>query len=85
LFNLLSVQKGRFNLLLRCFGRAAGVVDKAKAAIVDFGKVGRTRVLELDAKGLFKGRVQNAELRLGQVGSDGIVIGRTLWMSATVR
>jgi hypothetical protein len=88
MLNLLSVQEGRFNLLLRRFGRAAGVVDKAEAAIVDIGEVGRTRALELGAKGLFKGRVQKGELRVGQVGSDGsdgIVIGRTVWISSKVR
>jgi hypothetical protein len=55
---------------------------------VDIGKVGRTRALELGAKGPLKGRVQKGELRVGQVasdGSDGIVIGRTVWMSSKVR
>jgi hypothetical protein len=56
-----------------------------KAVIEDVGKVGRTRALELDAKVLFKGRVQKGELRVGQVGSDGSdcsdcsAIERTVW------
>jgi hypothetical protein len=47
---------------------------------VHIGKDGGARALELGAKGLFKSRVQEGQVRVGTVFSDGgygIVAGRT--------
>jgi hypothetical protein len=48
--------------------------------LVHIGKVGGARALQLGAKGLFKSRVQEGQLRVGTFFSDGgygIVVGKT--------
>jgi hypothetical protein len=68
------------SLLLSHISKADRIVDETKAAIQNIGKVGRTRALDLGAKGLFKRTMQKGELMVGQVdGGDGIiVVGRAV-------